>query len=278
MGIRKYKPTTPGRRGSSVADFAEITRDYPEKSLVRPLHKTGGRNNKGRITSRRRGGGHKRQYRLIDFRRHDKDGIPAKVAHIEYDPNRSARIALLHYADGEKRYILAPSKLKQGDSIEQGPTADIKPGNNLPLKNIPLGTTIHAVEMRPGGGAKIARSAGVSVQLVAKEGRFAQLRMPSGEIRNVDARCRATIGEVGNSDHSNIDLGKAGRSRWLGRRPKVRGVVMNPVDHPHGGGEGRTSGGRHPVSPWGKPEGRTRSKKKASNQYIVRRRKTGKNR
>ena len=245
---------------------------------MRPLHKTGGRNNLGRVTSRRRGGGHKRQYRLIDFRRHDKDGIPAKVAHIEYDPNRTARIALLHYADGEKRYILAPEKLKQGDLIEQGPGADIKPGNCLPLKNIPLGTTVHAVEMRPGGGAKIARSAGVSVQLVAKEGKMAQLRMPSGEIRNVDARCRATIGEVGNADHGNIDLGKAGRSRWLGRRPKVRGVVMNPVDHPHGGGEGRTSGGRHPVSPWGKPEGRTRSKKKASNQYIVRRRKTGKKR
>ena len=230
------------------------------------------------MTSRRRGGGHKRQYRVIDFRRHDKDGIPAKVAEIEYDPNRTARIALISYADGEKRYILAPAKLKKGDPIEQGPGADIKPGNNLPLKNIPLGTTIHAIELRPGGGAKIARSAGASVQLVAKEGKMAQLRMPSGEIRNVDARCRATIGEVGNADQANIDLGKAGRSRWLGRRPKVRGVVMNPVDHPHGGGEGRTSGGRHPVSPWGKPEGRTRSKKKASNQYIVRRRKSGKNR
>lgn len=278
MGIRKYKPTTPGRRFASVSDFAEITRDHPEKSLLRPIHKTGGRNNDGRITSRRRGGGHKRRYRVIDFRRHDKDGVPAKVAHIEYDPNRSANIALLHYADGDKRYIIAPNKLHQGDRIEQGPAADIKPGNCLPLTNIPLGTVIHAVEMRPGGGAKIARSAGVSVQLVAKEGKYAQLRMPSGEIRNVEADCRATIGEVGNSDHGNINWGKAGRMRWKGNRPKVRGVVMNPVDHPHGGGEGRTSGGRHPVSPWGKPEGRTRRPNKASDRLIVRRRRTGKKR
>lgn len=278
MGIRKYKPTTPGRRFASVSDFAEITRDHPEKSLLRPIHKTGGRNNDGRITSRRRGGGHKRRYRVIDFRRHDKDGVPAKVAHIEYDPNRSANIALLHYADGEKRYIIAPNKLHQGDRIEQGPAADIKPGNCLPLTNIPLGTVIHAVEMRPGGGAKIARSAGVSVQLVAKEGKYAQLRMPSGEIRNVEAACRATIGEVGNSDHGNINWGKAGRMRWKGNRPKVRGVVMNPVDHPHGGGEGRTSGGRHPVSPWGKPEGRTRRPNKSSDRLIVRRRRTGKKR
>ena len=278
MGIRKYKPTTPGRRFASVSDFAEITRDHPEKSLLRPIHKTGGRNNDGRITSRRRGGGHKRRYRVIDFRRHDKDGVPAKVAHIEYDPNRSANIALLHYADGEKRYSIAPNKLHQGDRIEQGPAADIKPGNCLPLTNIPLGTVIHAVEMRPGGGAKIARSAGVSVQLVAKEGKYAQLRMPSGEIRNVEAACRATIGEVGNSDHGNITWGKAGRMRWKGQRPKVRGVVMNPVDHPHGGGEGRTSGGRHPVSPWGKPEGRTRRPNKASDRLIVRRRRTGKKR
>lgn len=278
MGIRKYKPTTPGRRFASVSDFAEITRDHPEKSLLRPIHKTGGRNNDGRITSRRRGGGHKRRYRVIDFRRHDKDGVPAKVAHIEYDPNRSANIALLHYADGDKRYIIAPNKLHQGDRIEQGPAADIKPGNCLPLANIPLGTVIHAVEMRPGGGAKIARSAGVSVQLVAKEGKYAQLRMPSGEIRNVEAACRATIGEVGNSDHGNINWGKAGRMRWKGNRPKVRGVVMNPVDHPHGGGEGRTSGGRHPVSPWGKPEGRTRRPNKASDRLIVRRRRTGKKR
>ena len=278
MGIRKYKPTTPGRRFASVSDFAEITRDHPEKSLLRPIHKTGGRNNDGRITSRRRGGGHKRRYRVIDFRRHDKDGVPAKVAHIEYDPNRSANIALLHYADGDKRYIIAPNKLHQGDRIEQGPAADIKPGNCLPLTNIPLGTVIHAVEMRPGGGAKIARSAGVSVQLVAKEGKYAQLRMPSGEIRNVEAACRATIGEVGNSDHGNINWGKAGRMRGKGNRPKVRGVVMNPVDHPHGGGEGRTSGGRHPVSPWGKPEGRTRRPNKASDRLIVRRRRTGKKR
>ena len=231
MGIRKYKPTTPGRRGSSVADFAEITRSEPEKSLVRPLTKTGGRNSNGRVTSRHRGGGHKRAYRLIDFRRHDKDGIPAKVAHIEYDPNRTARIALLHYADGEKRYILAPAKLSQGDIVENGPKADIKPGNSLPLRNIPLGTVIHAVELKPGGGAKIARSAGVSVQLVAKEGRFAQLRMPSGEIRNVDARCRASVGEVGNAEQSNINWGKAGRMRWKGYRPHVRGVVMLSLIH-----------------------------------------------
>ena len=278
MAIRKYKPTTPGLRGSSVADFAEITRSTPEKSLLRPLHKTGGRNNTGRITTRHKGGGHKRQYRLVDFRRHDKDGVPATVAHIEYDPNRTARIALLHYADGAKRYILAPAKLKQGDVVEAGPNADIKPGNNLPMRNIPVGTTIHAVELRPGGGAKMARSAGASVQLVAREGKYAQLRLPSGEIRNVDVRCRATIGEVGNAEQSNINWGKAGRMRWKGKRPHVRGVVMNPVDHPHGGGEGRTSGGRHPVSPWGKPEGRTRRPKKASDRMIVRRRKTGKNR
>lgn len=278
MAIRKYKPTTPGRRGSSVADFVELTRTEPEKSLLRPLHKTGGRNNNGRITTRHKGGGHKRQYRVIDFRRHDKDGIPAKVAHIEYDPNRTARIALLHYADGAKRYILCPNKVKQGDPIEQGPSADIKPGNNLPLRNIPVGTVIHAVEMRPGGGAKIARSAGASVQLVAKEGKNAQLRMPSGEIRNVDARCRATVGEVGNAEQANISWGKAGRKRWKGVRPTVRGVVMNPFDHPHGGGEGKTSGGRHPVSPWGKPEGRTRRANKASDKQIVRRRKTGKKR
>ncbi|MDO4888215.1 MAG: 50S ribosomal protein L2 [Actinomycetaceae bacterium] len=275
MGIRKYKPTTPGRRGASVADFAEITRSTPEKSLLRPLTKTGGRNNTGRITARHKGGGHKRQYRIIDFRRWDKDGVPAKVAHIEYDPNRTARIALLHYADGEKRYIIAPKNLRQGDTIENGPAADIKPGNNLPLKNIPVGTTVYCVELRPLGGAKIGRSAGVSVQLVAREGKYAQLRMPSGEIRNVDSRCRASVGEVGNAEQSNINWGKAGRMRWKGVRPTVRGVVMNPVDHPHGGGEGKTSGGRHPVSPWGKPEGRTRRPKKASDKLIVRRRKTG---
>ncbi|MBZ3907378.1 MULTISPECIES: 50S ribosomal protein L2 [Streptomyces] len=278
MGIRKYKPTTPGRRGSSVADFVEITRSTPEKSLVRPLHSKGGRNNAGRVTVRHQGGGHKRAYRVIDFRRHDKDGVPAKVAHIEYDPNRTARIALLHYADGEKRYILAPRNLSQGDRVENGPGADIKPGNNLALRNIPVGTTIHAIELRPGGGAKFARSAGTSVQLLAKEGAYAHLRMPSGEIRLVDVRCRATVGEVGNAEQSNINWGKAGRKRWLGVRPTVRGVAMNPVDHPHGGGEGKTSGGRHPVSPWGQKEGRTRSPKKASSKYIVRRRKTNKKR
>ena len=277
MALRKLKPVTPSSRGASVADFKEITRTTPEKSLVRPLHSKGGRNASGRVTVRHQGGGHKRAYRLIDFLRNDKDGITAKVAHIEYDPNRTSRIALLHYADGEKRYIIAPNKLEQGDVIENGPKADIKPGNNLPLRNIPVGTVIHAIELRPGGGAKIARSAGASVQLVAKEGSMAQLRMPSGEIRNVDVRCRATVGEVGNAEQSNLNLGKAGRNRWKGIRPTVRGVVMNPVDHPHGGGEGRTSGGRHPVSPWGKPEKRTR-KKKASDQFIVRRRKSNKNR
>lgn len=278
MGIRKYKPTTPGRRGSSVADFVEVTRATPEKSLVVPIKKTGGRNNQGRITTRHIGGGHKRAYRLIDFKRYDKDGVPAKVAHIEYDPNRTARIALLHYADGEKRYVLAPEGLEQGMKVEAGVGADIKPGNNLPLRNIPVGTTVHAVEMRPGGGAKMGRSAGAGVQLVAREGRMATLRLPSGEMRMVDVRCRATVGEVGNAEQSNIDWGKAGRMRWKGVRPTVRGVVMNPIDHPHGGGEGRTSGGRHPVSPWGKPEGRTRKRNKASNKYIVRRRKSGKKR
>ena len=276
MGIRKYKPTTPGRRGSSVSDFAEITRTTPEKSLLRPLTKSGGRNNQGRVTTRHIGGGHKRQYRLIDFRRHDKDGVPAVVAHIEYDPNRTARIALLHYADGEKRYIICPNKLKQGDRIEQGANADIKPGNNLPLKNIPTGTVIHAIELKPGGGAKMGRSAGASVRLVAKDGAYAQLRLPSGEIRNVDARCRATIGEVGNAEQSNINWGKAGRMRWKGVRPTVRGVVMNPVDHPHGGGEGKTSGGRHPVTPWGQKEGRTRKPNLQSDKQIVRRRYVGK--
>jgi len=272
MAIRKYKPTTPGRRGASVSDFAEITRSTPEKSLLRPLTKSGGRNAHGRITTRHRGGGHKRAYRLIDFRRLDKDGIPAKVAHIEYDPNRTANIALLHFADGEKRYIIAPKGIAQGTKIESGAGADIKPGNNLPLRSIPTGTTIHAVELRPGGGAKLARSAGMSIQLLGKEGAYAVLRMPSGEIRRVDVRCRATVGEVGNAEQSNINWGKAGRMRWKGRRPTVRGVVMNPVDHPHGGGEGKTSGGRHPVSPWGQPEGRTRKPNRPSDKLIVRRR------
>ena len=278
MGIRKYKPTTPGRRGSSVADFVELTRSTPEKSLLAPKTKTGGRNNTGRITTRHIGGGHKQAYRLVDFKRYDKDGVPAKVAHIEYDPNRTARIALLHYADGEKRYILAPTNLAQGATVEAGEGADIKPGNNLPLRNIPVGTTVHAVELRPGGGAKLGRSAGAAIQLVAREGRTATLRMPSGEMRMVDVRCRATVGTVGNAEQSNINWGKAGRMRWKGVRPTVRGVAMNPIDHPHGGGEGKTSGGRHPVSPWGKPEGRTRDKNKASSKMIVRRRKSGKKR
>jgi large subunit ribosomal protein L2 len=272
MGIRKYKPTTPGRRGASGADFSEVTRSEPEKSLVRPLHSHGGRNVHGRITTRHQGGGHKRAYRLIDFRRNDKDGVPAKVAHIEYDPNRTARIALLHYADGEKRYIIAPVGLQQGDRVENGVGADIKTGNCLPLRNIPTGTMVHAIELRPGGGAKIARSAGSGVQLLAKEGTRATLRMPSGEIRLVDVACRATIGEVGNAEQGNIKLGKAGRNRWKGKRPTVRGVAMNPVDHPMGGGEGKTSGGRHPVSPWGQPEGRTRQAHKPSDQMITRRR------
>ena len=274
MGIRKHKPTTAGRRGSSVADFVELTRSTPEKSLLRSQSKTGGRNNSGRITTRHIGGGHKQAYRVIDFKRYDKDGVPAKVAHIEYDPNRTARIALLHYLDGEKRYIIAPDKLTQGTMVEAGPEADIKPGNNLPLRNIPVGTTIHAVELRPGGSAKLGRSAGASIQLVAREGKNATLRMPSGEMRMVDVRCRATIGEVGNSEQVNISWGKAGRARWKGKRPTVRGVVMNPIDHPHGGGEGKTSGGRHPVSPWGQKEGRTRNPNRYSNNMIVRRRRS----
>ena len=277
MAIRKYKPTTPGRRASSVSMFSEITRSTPEKSLLRPLSKTGGRNSHGHITTRHRGGGHKRRYRVIDFRRNDKDGVLAKVAHIEYDPNRTANIALLHYFDGEKRYILAPKGLTQGTVVESGANADIKVGNNLPLRNIPTGTTLHNVELKPGAGAKLARSAGSSVQLLGKEGSYAILRMPSTEIRRVDIRCRATIGEVGNADQINIRWGKAGRMRWKGWRPSVRGVVMNPVDHPHGGGEGKTSGGRHPVSPWGQKEGRTRSPKRYSDDTIVRRRRANKN-
>ena len=276
MGIRKHKPTTPGRRGSSVSDFVEITRSEPEKSLVRPLHSKGGRNGHGRITARHQGGGHKRAYRVIDFRRHDKDGVPAKVAHIEYDPNRTARIALLHYVDGEKRYILAPAGLKQGDKVENGPQSDIKPGNCLPLRNIPTGTFVHAVELKPGGGGKLGRSAGSQIQLLAKEGKYATLRMPSGEMRMVEITCRATVGQVGNAEQSNINWGKAGRNRWKGKRPTVRGVVMNPIDHPHGGGEGKSSGGRHPVSPWGVKEGRTRNTNKASQKLIVRRRRSGK--
>jgi large subunit ribosomal protein L2 len=270
MAVRKYKPTTAGRRGSSVSDFKEITRSGSEKSLTRPMRKRAGRNAYGRITTRHQGGGHKRQYRVIDFRR-NKDGVPAKVAHIEYDPNRTARIALLHYADGEKRYILAPKGLAVGDRLESGTGADIRPGNALPLANIPVGTVIHGVELKAGAGAKMARSAGTGVQLLAKEGGKATLRMPSGEIRLVDAACRATVGEVGNAEHELISWGKAGRNRWRGKRPSVRGVAMNPVDHPMGGGEGKSSGGRHPTNPSGKAEGRTR-RPKESDRLIVRRR------
>ena len=254
--------------------FEEITRPYPEKSLVRGKAKTGGRNTQGRITSRRRGGGHKKRYRQIDFRR-DKFGVPATVASIEYDPNRSARIALLHYRDGEKRYILAPMGLQVGDTVVSGPTAEVKPGNALPLANMPLGTTIHNLELVPGKGGQIVRSAGTSAELIAREGRYAHVRLPSGEVRLVLVECMATVGQVGNADHESIVLGKAGRARWLGRRPKVRGVAMNPVDHPHGGGEGKSSGGRHPVTPWGVPTKgyKTRKKNKASDRYIVSRRK-----
>ena len=273
MALRTRKPTSAGRRFQSGSDFSELTTNRPEKSLLAPLHKTGGRNVYGRKTSRHRGGGHKRQYRIIDFKR-IKDGVPANVATIEYDPNRTCRIALLHYADGDKRYILAPSKLGVGDTVISGQGADIKPGNALPMRFIPVGTVVHNVEIKPGGGGKMARSAGVGVQLVAKEGGFATLRLPSSEMRRVPIDCRATVGEVGNSEHELESLGKAGRARWKGRRPQSRGVAMNPVDHPHGGGEGRTSGGRHPVSPWGKPEGRTRDKNKESQKLIVRRRKS----
>jgi len=271
MGVRKYKPTTPGRRGASVSDFDTVTKSEPEKSLTVPITRSSGRNVHGRITSRHRGGGHKRRFRIIDMRR-DKDAIPATVAAVEYDPNRSARIALLHYHDGEKRYILAPKGLKVGAKLESGPTADVQVGNALPLRNIPVGTTVHAVELKPGGGAKLGRSAGSAIQLLAKEGRTAALRLPSGEIRLVDGRCRATIGAVGNEEHELIDIGKAGRSRWKGKRPQTRGVAMNPVDHPLGGGEGKSSGGRHPVDKWGNPERRTRKKKKYSDKAIIRRR------
>ncbi|MFS8582350.1 MAG: 50S ribosomal protein L2 [Limnochordales bacterium] len=274
MSVKRYKPTSPGRRGMTVASFEEITKTEPEKSLLEPLKKTGGRNNQGRTTTRFRGGGHKRMYRIIDFKR-DKDGIPAKVASIEYDPNRSARIALLHYADGEKRYILAPLGLKPGDVVESGPNADIKPGNALPLANIPVGTMVHAIELKPGKGAQLARSAGTAAQLMAREGNYATLRLPSGEFRMVHVSCRATVGQVGNVEHENIVIGKAGRMRWLGRRPHQRGVSMNPVDHPHGGGEGKAPIGLpRPVTPWGKPTlgYRTRKKNKKSDAYIVRRR------
>jgi len=271
MAVKKRKPTSAGRRFQTVSDFAEITKTEPEKSLLAKKSSTGGRNVSGKVTSRHRGGGHKQKYRVVDFRR-VKDGVPAKVAGIEYDPNRNARIALLHYVDGEKRYILAPVGVQPGDVLESGSGADIRPGNALPLRNIPAGTLVHAIEMRPGGGAKLARSAGASVQLMSKEGNKALLRLPSGEMRTVPLDCRATVGQVGNTESELVKLGKAGRNRWKGVRPQTRGVAMNPVDHPLGGGEGKSSGGRHPVSPWGKPEGRTRKKNKPSNKDIVRRR------
>ncbi|HEX4979694.1 MAG TPA: 50S ribosomal protein L2 [Acidimicrobiales bacterium] len=273
MPLRKRKPTSPGRRFQTVSDFSEITKDRPEKSLVAPKPGTGGRNNNGRKTSRHRGGGHKRQYRLVDFRR-NKDGVPAKVAAIEYDPNRNARIALLHYADGEKRYIIAPRGVRVGDVLQSGQGSEIRPGNALPLRYIPVGTTVHNVELRPGGGGKLARGAGSSVQLIAKEGDYATLRLPSTEMRRVSIDCRGTVGEVGNAEADLVKIGKAGRNRWKGVKPQTRGVAMNPVDHPLGGGEGKSSGGRHPVSPWGKPEGRTRHPKKESSQMIIRRRRT----
>ena len=271
MAVRKRKPTSPGRRFQTVSDFASITKSKPEKSLLAKKKRSSGRNSHGRITSRHRGGGHKRRYRIVDFRR-TKDGVPARVAAVEYDPNRNARLALLHYVDGEKRYILHPVGVSVGDMLESGPEAEIRPGNALPLRNIPAGTVVHAIELKPGGGARMARAAGTGVQLMSKEGNRALLRLPSGEVRYVLLDCRATIGQVGNTEAELTKLGKAGRNRWKGVRPQTRGVAMNPVDHPLGGGEGRSSGGRHPVSPWGKPEGRTRNRNKASNRDIVRRR------
>jgi len=271
MAVRKRKPTSPGRRFQTVSDFASITKSKPEKSLLAKKKRSSGRNSHGRITSRHRGGGHKRRYRIVDFRR-TKDGVPARVAAVEYDPNRNARLALLHYVDGEKRYILRPVGVSVGDMLESGPGAEIRPGNALPLRNIPAGAVVHAIELKPGGGARMARAAGTGVQLMSKEGNRALLRLPSGEVRYVLLDCRATIGQVGNTEAELTKLGKAGRNRWKGVRPQTRGVAMNPVDHPLGGGEGRSSGGRHPVSPWGKPEGRTRDRNKASNRDIVRRR------
>ena len=273
MAIKKLKPVTPGTRFSSKSSFEEITRSTPEKSLTTALRKSGGRNNKGRVTAKHIGGGHKRRYRVIDFKR-DKKGIPAKVFSIEYDPNRTSRIALLHYADGEKKYILAPDGLKVGDTVTSGSGSEISIGNSLPLKEMPLGSFIHNVEMKPGKGGQIGRSAGTAIQLLAKEGDYAQLKMPSGEVRMIRLECMATYGSVGNAEQENIDLGKAGRTRWLGKRPHVRGVAMNPVDHPMGGGEGKTSGGGHPVSPWGqKAKGlKTRKHKKESNKLIIKKR------
>ena len=272
MATKRVKPTSPGRRFQTYSTFEEITRTTPEKSLLKNLKKSGGRNANGRITSRHRGGGHKRHYRIIDFKR-DKIGIPAKVAAIEYDPNRSARIALLYYADGEKRYILAPLNLNVGDQVMAGPEADIKPGNTLPLSNIPLGTHIHNIELRLGKGGQIVRSAGTYAQLMAKEDRYALVKLPSGEVRMVLLKCKATVGQIGNVNHENINLGKAGRKRWMGKRPSVRGVAMNPVDHPMGGGEGRSSGGRHPCTPWGMPtKGYRTRKNKRTDKYIVKKR------
>ncbi|MFQ6046867.1 MAG: 50S ribosomal protein L2 [Gemmatimonadales bacterium] len=276
MGIRQFRPMTPGTRFRAVSGFEEITRDAPEKSLLEPLRKRGGRNNRGHMTVRRRGGGHKRRYRRIDFKRR-KEGVPAQVASVEYDPNRSARIALLVYADGEKRYILHPRGLRVGDTVASGSGSEIRTGNALPLGEIPLGTTVHCIELRPGRGAQICRSAGTGAQVMAKEGAHVALKLRSGEVRLVRRECLATVGEVGNAEHELAKIGKAGKSRWLGRRPRVRGVAMNPVDHPLGGGEGKASGGRPPVSPWGKPAGRkTRRKKKASGKLIIRGRKRGK--
>jgi len=273
MGLKSYNPTSPGIRGKTTLTFDEITKTRPEKSLVFYKKKTGGRNNNGHITADHRGGGHRQLYRIIDFKR-DKIGIPARVAAIEYDPNRSARIALLNYADGEKRYILAPEGLKVGDSLVSGPESEIKVGNALPLANIPVGTLIHNIELTPGRGGQLVRSAGCAAQLMAKEGEYATLRMASGEMRRIHLKCMATIGQVGNLDHVNVSIGKAGRSRWLGRRPHVRGVAMNPVDHPLGGGEGKTSGGRHPCSPWGKPtKGYKTRRNKATEKFIIKRRK-----
>ena len=276
MGIRVYKPTSAGRRNASVSDFADLTPGYvPERSLLRPKRKTGGRNNQGKITARHRGGGHKQMYRVIDFRR-AKDGMEARVDSVQYDPNRSARIALLHYADGSKSYVIAPLGLKAGDVLQNGPDAPPTVGNCLPLKNIPLGTSICCIEMRPGAGAELCRSAGTQATLMAREADWAQISLPSGEVRRIPSACRATVGQVGNTDHMNIVIGKAGRMRWMGWRPYVRGTAMNPIDHPHGGGEGRTKGGRHPVSPQGKSAkgGSTRKRRKPSNSAIVRRRKS----
>jgi large subunit ribosomal protein L2 len=273
MGLKSFRPSTPSLRFTSITTFEDLTKDHPEKSLLAPKLRTGGRNNIGRMTVRHQGGGHKKLYRVIDFKR-DKFGIPAKVAAIEYDPNRSARIALLHYKDGEKRYIVHPQGLQVGASVVSGPDADILVGNALPLKNIPLGTTVHNIELKRGKGAQLARSAGSAAQLVAKEGEYAQLKMPSGEVRQIHIECLATVGQVGNLDHGNVSFGKAGRTRWLGKRPAVRGVAMNPVDHPHGGGEGKTSGGRHPVTPWGQPTRgfKTRNNKR-TDRFIVKRKK-----